>query len=144
MHTLPALYFFALRNLYPLKKDNPYILMVDDSAVVSERVTGILHETGIPWRMARARNYGQAMDMLAAGTEMPAIMLLDINLPGKSGLHLLRAVKTAHKEVIVIMLTNQAGEHYRRLSQTLGADYFLDKSNDFEQLPGLLRNLIRP
>jgi DNA-binding response OmpR family regulator len=117
--------------------------MVDDSALVSERLAGILHETGIPWRMARARNYGQAMDMLAAGTGIPAIMVLDINLPGKSGLHLLRAVKTAHREVIVIMLTNQAGDHYRRLSQSLGADYFLDKSNDFEQLPGLLLRCLK-
>jgi len=124
-----------------LEKDNPYILMVDDSALVSERLAGMLHETGIPWRMVWARNYGQAMNILAAGTGIPAIIVLDINLPGKSGLHLLRAVKAAHKDVITIMFTNQAGEHYRSLSQLLGADYFLDKSNDFEELPGLLCSL---
>ena len=117
--------------------------MVDDSALVSERLAGILCETGIPWPMAWARNYRQAMDLISAGTGMPAIAVLDINLPGKSGLHLLRAIKTAHCDVIVIMFTNQAGDHYRKVSRSLGADYFLDKSNDFDELPGLLQRLAR-
>ena len=115
--------------------------MVDDSALVSERLAGLLRETGIPWPMAWARNYRQAMDLINAGTGMPAVVVLDINLPGKSGLHLLRAIKTANSDITAIMFTNQVGDHYRRLSRSLGADYFLDKSNDFDQLPGLLQRL---
>jgi DNA-binding response OmpR family regulator len=125
-----------------LKNDNPYILMVEDSALVSERLTGILHDTGFPWRTVWARSYGQVMDMLAGEAALPAIVVLDINLPGKSGLQLLRAIKAAHHGLIVIMLTNQADDYYRKLAQSLGADYFLDKSNDFEQLPGLLLHLM--
>ena len=118
--------------------------MVDDSAIVSKRLAAMLHETGIPWRVAWAHNYDQAMDMMMAETSAPAVIVLDINLPGKTGLDLLRTIKAMHRQVTVVMLTNQVENYYRQLACHLGADHFLDKSNDFEQLPGLLYNLVYP
>jgi CheY-like chemotaxis protein len=128
----------------PLNEENPYILMVDDSAIVSKRLAVMLHETGVPWRVAWARNYDQAMDMMAAETGTPAVVVLDINLPGRNGLDLLHTIKAMHRQVTVVMLTNRVEKYYRQQARHLGADHFLDKSNDFEQLPGLLYNLVYP
>lgn len=102
----------------------------------------MLYESGLALPLTQARNYDQAMDIMAL--HLPRIAVLDINLPGKNGIELLQAIRALHGKVTVIMLTNQAGDHYRKLAQESGADYFLDKSNDFEQLPGLLHQIINP
>ncbi len=134
------MYFFVLETRTPLEQEKAYILLVDDSAVVSERLAGMLRETGVPLPLMQARHYGQAIDMMAL--QKPRIVVLDINLPGRNGLDLLRVIKTKYKGVIVIMLTNQADDYYRKITYRLGADYFLDKSNDFEELPVLLHSLV--
>ena len=36
------------------------------------------------------------------------------------------------------MITNQVTDHYKKLCSSLGADYFFDKSNEFEQIPGII------
>ena len=110
--------------------------------MVSERLTGMLRETGVPLPLVQARHYGQAIDRIAL--QKPRIVVLDINLPGRNGLDLLRVIKTKHKDIVVIMLTNQANDYYRKITYQLGADYFLDKSNDFEELPVLLQRLAYP
>jgi DNA-binding NarL/FixJ family response regulator len=68
----------------------------------------------------------------------PHLALLDINLPGKSGIELLKYIKVNFPETIVIMVTNQNGDFYRNHSMQLGAHHYIDKSKDFEKLNGLV------
>jgi DNA-binding response OmpR family regulator len=137
----PAVVFLCTEIRTNLKKSNPFILLVDDAVVVAERLSELLQDAGIgPAQFAQATDYYEAMAIVAENA--PDIVVLDINLPGKNGLDLLRDIRAIHEEVIVIMLTNQTDAYYRKLSSALGADYFLDKSHDFSQLPGLLRELI--
>ena len=126
----------------PLEHENPYILLVDDSSLVSERLAGMLYEAGIFLPLAQAHDYEQAVSIMA--TQTPRIAVLDINLPGKSGFDLLRTIKALQGDIVVVMFSNQAGENYRTTAQRLGADYFLDKSNDFEYLPALLHHIVYP
>jgi hypothetical protein len=42
----------------------------------------------------------------------------------------------------IMMLTNFAGLHYRLQCRECGADYFLDKSNDFDKLPQIVTELL--
>ncbi len=75
--------------------------------------------------------------------EMPVdCLLLDINLPDASGIDLLRLVKTNYPQTQVVMVTNQSSQHYRQLCKKLGADNFVDKSSDFDQIPGILTSLV--
>jgi len=125
-----------------LEHENPYILLVDDSSLVSERLAGMLYEAGILLPLVQARDYGQAVSIMA--TQAPRIVVLDINLPGKSGFELLRTIKALQDDIIVVMFSNQADEYYRTMARRLGASYFLDKSNDFEYLPALLHHIVYP
>jgi DNA-binding NarL/FixJ family response regulator len=72
----------------------------------------------------------------------PDIVLLDINLPDINGIELLRYIKKKDPSIIVIMVTNQSGEFYRSRCKELGADFFVDKSTEFERLPEILSSLI--
>jgi len=71
----------------------------------------------------------------------PDIILLDINLPDTSGIELLRIVKEKYPAIIVVMLTNNANDYYRQLCLKLGADHFVDKSKEFDMVPGIISAL---
>ena len=69
-------------------------------------------------------------------------LLLDLQLRDGSGLDVLTRVKQARPELHVIVLTNFATQQYRQASLAAGADFCLDKSQDFGLVPGILRNWI--
>ena len=83
-----------------------------------------------------AGNYSEAVEMIRNG-EID-IVLMDICLPGKKGIDLLRYIKKDNPSIKVIVITNHVDEHYRKLSKELKADHFIDKSKDFSLIPGLI------
>lgn len=63
------------------------------------------------------------------------ILLLDIELAEGNGFEVIRHIQQDNypfKQPILIMLTNHAHPHYRNLANSLGVDYFFDKSMDFD------------
>ena len=83
-----------------------------------------------------AENYKDACQLI--GKEYHDLVLLDINLPDKSGINLLRSIKASDRDCDVIMISNSTGEYYRKQCKELGAMHFLDKTKDFEMVPGLV------
>jgi len=70
-------------------------------------------------------------------------MLLDIQLSGGSGIEVLREVKRMQSAPVVIMLTNYATPEYRLACRQAGAELFLDKSSEADQLVDILKGMIR-
>ena len=63
------------------------------------------------------------------------ILLLDIELSEGNGFEVIKQTKKPNypfKPPIIMMLTNHAHPHYRRLAKDLGVNYFFDKSMDFD------------
>jgi DNA-binding NarL/FixJ family response regulator len=71
----------------------------------------------------------------------PDLVILDLNLPGESGLALLPRLKERAPEVVVVVFTNHSGPQYAARCRELGADGFLDKSKDFPRLAAMLERL---
>lgn len=72
----------------------------------------------------------------------PDVMVLDINMPGMSGIDMLRKLSLRDMiKPVVIMLTNNTFAGYRDECMRLGADYFLDKSRDFGMIPLIVQNV---
>jgi DNA-binding NarL/FixJ family response regulator len=113
------------------------ILIVDDNMNFVDRMITLLEETNNIGFIHVASNYDEARRLLAS--EEPDVVLLDINLPGKNGIELLRLIRQNNKECEVIMITNHADEYYRQQCQDLGAKHFLDKSRDFGLVPSIIR-----
>jgi CheY-like chemotaxis protein len=88
---------------------------------------------------------GQAQD--APGTldalrqVRPDVVILDIRMPGGNGIEVLREVKKMTPAPQVIMLTNFAYAQYRKKCEEAGADFFFDKSTEFEKLPQALEQV---
>lgn len=108
------------------------VLLVDDSAGLRARLAQMVREV---CGMDCVREAGDAESALEiARTWIPDVVVLDIRMPGASGLAILPQLKAASRSSVVIMLTNEASEHHRRQSMTIGADYFFDKSKDFARV----------
>jgi DNA-binding NarL/FixJ family response regulator len=114
-------------------KKNKTILIVDDSNLIIERLTDMLNGLEHVDSISHALTVTTAIEILGQST--PDIILLDINLPDKSGIELLRIVKKRYPDITVVMLTNNANDYYRQLCLKLGADNFVDKSKDFDMIP---------
>ena len=67
------------------------------------------------------------------------LMILDLQLRTGTGFGVLEALGATRPPTIV--LTNYALPEYRRRAQALGADYFLDKSKDLDQLQLIIQEL---
>lgn len=115
------------------------ILIVDDSSIIIKRVTGIIKDLNNTGTILHASNFVKALQLVNQST--PQIVLLDIHLPDKSGVELLRHIKKNQLPITVIMFTNQSEEYYKTLCKEIGADYFIDKSSGFEEIPGIINSL---
>jgi DNA-binding NarL/FixJ family response regulator len=115
--------------------------IVDDSAIVRMRLAEILVTD------ADVTVVGQAGTVAAALQEIPQLqpefVLLDIQLPDGDGISVLKAVKRMTPAPAVVMFTNYTDEYYRQRCAVAGADCFLDKSKQFDQVPDVLRRLMR-
>jgi len=117
------------------------MLIVDDSQIITKRIQQLIQNINWQGQVNVANSYADALNLLNA--VQYDIVLLDINLnvPNKSGIDLLEIIKSKVPATKVVMLTNHYNEHYKSICMELGAEYFLDKSNDFEQLEEVICEL---
>lgn len=111
------------------------ILIVDDSVVILDRLIRMLEESE-NIQFVHAGSYHDAIQLLNRIT--PDLALLDIHLPDKSGIELLRTIKEKYLNIIVVMITNNVNDYYRNHCRALGADYFVDKSKDFNLITEII------
>jgi len=120
------------------ERRNP-VFIVDDSPVVRDRLATMISE------LPNVEVVGQADIAFEAIYSIrrlrPAVVVLDISMPGGSGMYVLETVKKDRPIPVVIMLTNFAHEQYRQKCLQLGADYFFDKSTEFERVTEVLRQI---
>jgi DNA-binding NarL/FixJ family response regulator len=115
------------------------VFVTDDSATVRERlVTMVLALPGISV-VGQARDGPEAVD--AIRRTRPDVVILDIRMPGSNGIDVLRQVREMQPAPKVIMLTNYAYQQYRRACESAGADFFFDKSTEFDQIPQALEQV---
>lgn len=115
------------------------VFLVDDSAQVIERLKEMLAPLPGVELMGIAADIPAAFIGLRAVT--PDVVLLDLHLPGGSGIEVLKVIKKEMPATKVIVLTNYAFPQYQRKCEEAGADAFLDKSKDFAKVPEVIESL---
>jgi DNA-binding NarL/FixJ family response regulator len=117
------------------------VYIVDDSDVMRERLVELASDiTGIEI-MGQSGNPVDALNSIIK--EHPDIVILDIRLPGRSGIDVLKDIKKETPAPIVIMITNYPYSQYRKGCLDAGADYFFSKINEFETIRETLSRIGR-
>jgi len=118
------------------------VLVVDDSRIVRERLLTLISEVPAVEVIGEAACVADAIRKIRR--LRPEIVVLDISMPDGNGIQVLEAVgKTRRPQSHIIMLTNFAHEAYRERCLELGAQYFFDKSAEFEDAVETIRDLSR-
>ena len=112
------------------------VVLVDDSDVLRERLRAILGEIDGMEIVGEARYSLDAIDRIRE--LQPDAVILDIRLPNGSGIDVLQRIKRDNPSITVVMLTNYPYPQYRRKCLEAGADFFLDKSTEFDKLSKVL------
>lgn len=120
---------------------NIKVFVADDSLIVREHLVTMLDELAGIEIAGQAETVAEAI----AGIQKlrPDVVILDIRMPGGSGIDVLKRVKQGEVTPIVIILTNYPYPGYRQKCLQAGADFFLDKSTEFDQIPKLFEQFKR-
>lgn len=115
------------------------VLIVDDNPGFVQRMKVLLYELEFIQNIHSAGDYDEAVKQL--DRNKLDTVLLDINLPGKSGISLLKKIKEGGSACKVIMLSNHSERYYKEECKKLGATHFLDKTTEFDLVPSVLTNI---
>jgi len=115
------------------------LLVVDGSELIqsrlAERLSRIPGVTGVVTR----GTIRQAMGCLERG--LFDLAILDLNLPDGTSSAVIAAMKQVCRNLVVVILSNNADEFTRRMCQRAGADCFFDKSLEFDRMIQTTENL---
>jgi DNA-binding NarL/FixJ family response regulator len=115
-------------------------MIVDDSLLLRKRLLDIIQVIDNSLKIVQAEN--AAIALIKFKTEKPAIIILDIALPDKSGISVLKTVKESAPETKVIIFTDYPREQFKEKCLKLRADYFVSKSDEFGELPFIISDIL--
>ena len=118
------------------------ILVADDDRMMSQLVCAIVREAG---HMPIAAFDAMQTLMFAMRPPVPALIILDINMPGGTGLEALRKLKLSARTapIPVIVLSGSAEHDMPQQVKVLGADEYLSKPINPEVLLFAIQRVLR-
>ena len=126
-------------NRRDAKVSSVKLLVVEDDRKLLDLLRRGLKESGFAVDSAEDGDQGLA---LAVDTEYDAIVL-DLMLPGRSGLEILKELRTRHRTTPVLILSARSAVEDRVRGLDLGADDYLAKPFSFQELLARLRAVMR-
>jgi UDP-3-O-[3-hydroxymyristoyl] N-acetylglucosamine deacetylase len=118
---------------------NQLVLVVDDEASIRRSLEGVLKDEGFSVVLAED---GESAIRTLMHTR-PALVLLDIWMPGMDGLETLRKIKEIHSDLPVVMISGHATISTAVAATRLGAVDFLEKPLDLSGTIQLVRRVLR-
>jgi two-component system, OmpR family, KDP operon response regulator KdpE len=114
------------------------ILIVDDEPQIRRVLRTTLSSQG--YTVAEARTGDEALEHIR--NERPDLILLDVNMPGISGLETCREIRSS-SDIPIIMLTVRSSEHDKVQALDAGADDYVTKPFGSEELMARIRAGLR-
>lgn len=115
------------------------VLLVEDSPVISQLIASIINDVAGLAVVGIVDTEADAIEAIGHGNV--DVVILDLQLRIGTGFGVLRALRSMPTKPVVVVLTNFAFGTYQESALSLGAQYFLDKSRDYDRLPEILTNV---
>jgi len=116
------------------------ILLVDDHAVVRRGVRAILEDQVPPYAVAEASSGDEALTTLVQPFDA---VVLDLSMPGRSGIDLLAEIKHRHPKLPVLIMSLHGKEQFAVRALRAGASGYLTKAAAPEQLTAAIQRIVR-
>ena len=116
-------------------------LVVDDHSLIREAMRGVLRELCAEAVVLEVASAGQAAEAIAQHPDL-ALILLDLQLPDRDGVELLRELRESHPAVSVVMLSAFSDRDTVVKALDNGALGFIPKTDSREVLLGALRLIL--
>ena len=117
----------------------PKVLIVDDDTAITANMAPFLERTG--YAVAVAVNGQEALDMVQSFG--PDLMILDVIMPVMNGREVLRQLRQAGNWLPIILLTQVGDSTERAMALEEGADDYLNKPFDPQELVARIRSVLR-
>lgn len=119
------------------------IILADDHPLVREGIEKVLDRDEYEFEItSRVSNAEELMEKLESQEELPDLLILDIAMPGKSGLDILKDVHSEYPEMPVLMLSMHPEERFAVRSIKSGAYGYLNKSSVTEELVQAIKTIV--
>lgn len=110
--------------------DGPSLLIVDDDRILRERLARALRERG--FEVTTASSFDEALPI--ATEESPEMAVVDLRMPGKSGLELVRELHSLDPQTKIVVLTGYGSIATAVEAVRLGATNYVAKPADVDDL----------
>ncbi len=117
------------------------VLLADDHAIIRDGLRQILGETDDLQAAGEAANAQQVLERLAEREW--DVLVLDVSMPGRSGIDLIRQIRSDGNEIPILVLSMHDEEQYALRALKAGASGYLNKEADTEILLDAIRKVMR-
>ena len=115
------------------------LLIADDSTLFRQHLSMLITEFLGITDIEQTGDVPGAIE--AIKVKKPDVVVLDLRMPGGSGIDVLKAVKSKDQRPVFIVFSNYVSRTLRRTCMALGANFFFDKSFSQNELMAVLREL---
>ena len=116
------------------------VLLADDSELMLDALHEILYAVDQVEIVASCKNGADALE--AIRSLKPDLAIVDLKMPGLTGIEVLTEIRKENQFTIFIILTLYSTFYYRELAMEAGADYFFSKADDFEKIAGVVEEML--
>ena len=116
------------------------VLLADDSGLILERLAEMLNMYKKVEIVGSFKNGTDTLEALR--TLKPDLAIVDLKMPGLSGLEVIHEIRKENTTVKIIILTFYSSDYYRNIAIQTGADYFFNKVDDFDEVSMVVAGML--
>lgn len=117
------------------------VLIADDSKLMRERICEAISIFSGVEIVSETENGLQTLEELKKHN--PNLAIIDIRMPDMNGIEVLKKIRELKMKVKVCILTNYPYPQYKKRCFEAGADYFISKTEDFEDIKIVIADMLR-
>jgi DNA-binding NarL/FixJ family response regulator len=116
------------------------VIIADDSILILERLKEMLSNYR---QIEIVGSFNNGIETLESLRKLkPDLAIVDIKMPGLTGLQVLTEIRKEDKILKFMILTFYSNDYHRQMAIKAGADYFFSKADDFEKILPLITELL--